>query len=83
MSSLFGATNICRQSDIVDNPGKTVCPLCKTIFEIDDRGECVFVDTDSLRMPILGQVCVECGLVQQDKRDSCVFCGTGFSKTIH
>ena len=53
----------CRQSDLLGNPGKTVCPSCKTVFEIDERGECVFVDTDSLRMPMYGQVCAECGLV--------------------
>jgi hypothetical protein len=22
----------------------TVCPSCKTVFEIEERGECVFVD---------------------------------------
>jgi len=30
-----------------------------------------------------GQVCEERGLVQQDKRDSCVYCGTVFNKTVH
>jgi hypothetical protein len=74
---------ICRQSDLQGNPGKTVCPLCKTVFEIDDRGECVFADTDSLRIPMFGQVCVECGLVQQDKRDSCVYCGRSLNNTVH
>ena len=73
----------CRKSDIQDNSGKTLCPSCQTVFEIDDRGECVFVDTDSPRMPMFGQVCTECGLVQQDKRDSCVYCGTIFNKTMH
>ena len=36
----------CRQSDIQDNSGKTICPECKTVFEIEERGECVFADTD-------------------------------------
>lgn len=44
----------CRQSDIVDNSGTTICPSCKTVFEIDDRVECVFVNTDSLWMPMRG-----------------------------
>ena len=57
----------CRQSDILDNPGKTKCPSCQTVFEIDDRGECVFVDTNSLKMPKYGQVCPACGLIQQDQ----------------
>ena len=45
-------------------PGKTVCQECRTQFEIDDRGECVFVDPDNLRLPIDGIVCMRCGLVQ-------------------
>ena len=49
----------CRQSDIVDNSGTTICPSCILVLEIDDRGECVFVDTDSPKMPMYGQVCVE------------------------
>lgn len=73
----------CRQSDIGDKSGPTICPAWKTVFEIDERSECVFVDTDSPRMSIYGQVCVECGLVQYDKRDSCVYCGIIFNKTFH
>jgi len=52
-------------------------------MEIDDRGECVFVDTHSLMMPIYGQVCPECGLIQQDRRESCAWCGTVYNKTVH
>ena len=73
----------CRQSDIVDNSAKTVCPSCKTGFEIDDRGECIFVDTDTPRMTMYGQVCLECGLVQEGNRDTCVYCGTMLSKKVH
>ena len=25
------------------NPGEKICPNCQAEFEIDDRGECVFV----------------------------------------
>jgi len=73
----------CRQSDIGDKSGTIICSSCQTVLEIDDRGECVFVDADSPKMPMYGQVCAECGLVQQDKRDSCVYCGTVFNKTVH
>ena len=73
----------CRQSEIPDKSETTICPSCKTVFDIDDRGECVLVDTDSPRMPMLGQVCAECGLIQQGKRDLCVYCGTIFNKAVH
>ena len=73
----------CRQTIIGDEPGLSVCPACKAGLEIDDRGECVFVDTASPRLPMFGQVCTECGLVQQDKRDACSYSGTTFSMTVH
>jgi hypothetical protein len=73
----------CRQSDIVDNSEKTICPSCHTVMDIDDRGECVFVDTDIIKMSMYGQVCAVCGLVQQDKWDSCVYCGSALNKTFH
>ena len=74
---------ICRQSDIWNTSGPIICPSCNTEFEIDDRGECVFVDTGNPRIPMYGQVCAVCGLVQQDKRDSCVYCGFALNKTFH
>ena len=37
----------------------TICPSCIPVLEIDDRGECVFVDTDSPKMRMHGQICVE------------------------
>jgi hypothetical protein len=65
----------CRQSDIPDNPGKTICLSCKTVMEIDDRGECVFVDTESPRMTMYGQSvelmgCVGSVLSQKGKADA-------------
>ena len=39
----------CRETEIGDDTGPTVCPACKAGFEIDDRGECVFVNTDSAK----------------------------------
>ena len=73
----------CRETEIGDDTGPTVCPACKAGFKIDDRVECVFVDTDRPRMPMHGQVCTECGQVQQDKRDACVYCGAVFNRTVH
>ena len=40
----------CRRPDIQSHPGKTACPSCQTVMEIDDRGECVLVDTEILRV---------------------------------
>jgi len=73
----------CRETEAGDNTGPTTCPACKAGFEIDDRGECVFVDTGDPRMPKFGQVCLQCGLVQQDKGETCVYCGATFNKTMH
>lgn len=74
---------ICRLSNVQDNSGSTTCPSCRTELEIDDRGECVFVNTDFLRMPVYDQVCGSCGLIQQDQRESCIYCGKHFNKTRH
>jgi hypothetical protein len=73
----------CRETDIGNKSGQTVCPACKAGFEIDDRGECIFADVDRIRIPVDGQVCMVCGLVQDGKWGSCVWCGADFNKTIH
>jgi DNA-directed RNA polymerase subunit RPC12/RpoP len=44
----------CGYQGIETQPGKSVCTECGTAFEIDDRGECVFVDPKNLRLPIDG-----------------------------
>jgi hypothetical protein len=54
----------CRETEVGNESGPTTCPACKAGFEIDDRGESVFADTDRLRMPMFGQACMHCGLVQ-------------------
>ena len=72
-----------RQPDLLGNLGPTICPSCRTEFEIDDRGEYVSVDANSLRMPKYGQVCPACGLIQQDQRDSCVYCGSVLNNAFH
>ena len=73
----------CRQIDVGNDPGMTVCPMCKTEFEIDDRGKSVFVNLEKPRLPVRGIVCLECGLVQAASRSACSYCGTIFNKTTH
>ena len=73
----------CREVEIGDNTGPSTCPACKAEFRIDDRGECVFADLERLRMPVHGQVCPVCGLVQEGRWDWCVRCGAGFSNLAH
>jgi hypothetical protein len=46
----------CRETEVGNDSGPTTCPACKTGFEIDDRGECIFVDTDDPRIPVDGLV---------------------------
>ena len=73
----------CREIEVGDETGPSTCPACKAGFEIDDRGECIFVDTDNPRIPVDGLVCMECGLVQEGKWGLCVYCGTILNKTVH
>jgi len=49
----------CGYQGIETKPRKSVCPECGAEFEIDDRGECVFVDPDNLRLPVEGTICPE------------------------
>ncbi len=62
--------------------GKQKCSECGTNFEIDDRLECIFADTNDLRLPIKGNVCIKCGLIQDYGIDYCMNCGYGLSSTI-
>ena len=63
-------------------PGKTSCPDCLAKFEIDDRIECIFVDTDNPRLPIRGMICNLCGLIQNEKNEICMYCGERLHTTI-
>ena len=72
----------CLSHSVQAKPGKTTCPECSAEFEIDDRLECVFVDTEKLRLPVNGTVCGFCGLVQGGERANCLFCGIEFKSTI-
>jgi hypothetical protein len=63
-------------------PGKKTCPECSAEFEIDDRLECIFVNTKKVRLPLNGTVCGVCGLVQVDERATCLFCGNNLTLTM-
>ena len=69
-------------SGIETIPGKSVCPECDTAFEIEDRGEYVFVDLNSPRLPIEGIICTRCGLVQGEEAESCAYCGGHMNKRL-
>jgi len=46
----------CENRYVMAETGKTRCPVCDAIFEIDDRVECVFADTENIRLPVNGIV---------------------------
>ena len=72
----------CLNQCIYAEPGKTQCPVRNAAFEIDDRVECVFADTDNIRLPVDGIVCGSCGLVQGVKRTSCLYCGVEINTAV-
>ena len=72
----------CLNHKIEAKPGKTICPECSAKFEIDDRLECIFADTQQLRLPVNGFVCGACGLIQGDENRNCAYCGTELSTAI-
>ena len=73
----------CLNLCIDEEPGKTKCPVCNAVFEIDDRVECVFADTENIKLAVNGIVCGSCGLVQGDNRKSCLYCGIGINTAVH
>ena len=73
----------CLNQCIDAEPGKTRCPVCSADFEIDDRVECVFADTDNIRLPINGIICGSCGLVQGVNRKICLYCGIEINRAVH
>ena len=73
----------CLNHCIDAEPGKTKCSVCNATFEIDDRVECVFADTEHIRLPVNGIVCGSCGLVQGVNRKSCLYCGIEINTAVH
>ena len=72
----------CLNQCIEPRQGKTRCPVCNAAFEIDDRVECVFADTENIRLLVNGIVCGSCGLVQGGNRISCLYCGVGINTAV-
>ena len=50
----------CLNHKIEAKPGKTTCPECSAEFEIDDRLESIFADTQKMRLTVNGMVCGVC-----------------------
>ena len=73
----------CLNRCIEARHGKSECPVCSATFEIDDRAECDFADTDNIRLPVSGIVCGTCGLVQSGNRESCPHCGIGIGPAVY
>ena len=72
----------CLQHSVEAKPGKTTCPEYSAEFEIDDRVECIFADTEKMRLPVNGFVCVVCGLVQGDQAKKCLYSGAELSTNL-
>ena len=73
----------CLNHCIEPKHGKTRCLVCDAVFEIEDRVECVFADTDNIRLPINGIICGSCGLIQGVNRKICLYCGVGINTALH
>ena len=83
MSGDYLKCPFCQNHSVDAKPGKTTCPECSAEFEVDDRLECVFADTQKMRLPVNGFVCNACGLVQGDENRNCLYCGVGLSTNLH
>jgi hypothetical protein len=72
----------CLKHSVEPKPVKTTCPECSAEFEVDDRLECIFADTQKIRLPVNGTVCGACGLVQGDENINCAYCGVELRTTL-
>ena len=72
----------CTSHCIKAEAGKAKCPECNSEFEIDDRLESIFANTDKLRLPAKGVVCGVCGLIQNRDSKNCLYCGIEINKTL-
>lgn len=70
----------CGTGDITAVPGKTFCQRCGAQFEIDDRGESVFVDPLTPKLPMEGTFCPACGLVQDGGIERCILCSARLAR---
>ena len=44
--------SFCLKNSVEAKSGKTTCPECSAEFEVDDRLECIFADTQKIRLPV-------------------------------
>jgi hypothetical protein len=72
----------CDNRCIEAKSGKSNCPECHAEFEIDDRLECVFVDTEKIKLPAKGIVRLLCGLIQNDDVKTCLYCGMWINSKV-
>jgi hypothetical protein len=72
----------CESRCIEAESGKSNCPECGSEFEVDDRLECVFVDTEKMKLPAKGIVCPLCGLVQNDDVKTCLYYGMWVNSNV-
>ncbi len=72
----------CSDGMIEIKSGKRSCPDCGAKFEIDDREECIFVDINDPRLPVNGNFCSSCGLIQHRDNLDCVYCGRGLNTGV-
>ena len=73
----------CGYGSILAKPGKTVCQKCRILFEIDDRGECVFIDPLTPTLPMEGTFCPACGLLQDGEAEDRVLCKARLNREAH
>jgi NMD protein affecting ribosome stability and mRNA decay len=68
----------CDSCNVQDESGRKRCLDCLAEYEIDERSECIFANTDSLSLPlkVKGTVCSHCGLLQDVDTAKCRLCGT-------
>ena len=69
----------CASDNIHKDSGKMKCLDCLAEYEIDDVSECIFANTDDLRLPLRGTVCPHCGLLQCVDTNKFRLCGTPIS----
>jgi hypothetical protein len=69
----------CASGNLRNESGKMTCLDCLAEYEIDERSECIFANTEDLHLPLRGTVCPHCGLLQGVDTAKCRLCGTSIS----
>jgi hypothetical protein len=72
----------CLTGCLEAEPGFKNCRDCNATFEIDDRGECIFGDTENMKLPAIGTICGRCGLIQDVDVRNCLYCGFEINTTL-